>query len=294
MEIICYDSKIYVPQSLRRRVLDWYHLYLNHPGGSRLAKTTQEVCYWKGFVTQADLFAKTCKICQQFKKRETLYGHLPPKNIAELKPWDTLHVYLIGPYSKSIRQQHPGGTAIFNNSSLTCMKMIDLDTGWFDTVEIPKFDLKEVALGNYEYIDKSSDRVSQLFNNTWLCRYPRPHIVVFDNGSEFKQDFTPLLKDFDIKPVLTLVKNPQANAPVERVHRVILNMIVTKDLDNKVFDFIDPWGETLVSIACEIRASYHLTIRLVPAQDVHFFYTRSHKSALQNCALISQPIFSLF
>ena len=33
--------------------------------------------------------------------------------------------------------------------------------------------------------------------------------------------------------------------------------------------------------------------RLVPAQDIHFFYTRSHLSALQNCALISQPIFSL-
>ena len=64
IEIICYDSKIYVPQSLRRHVLDWYHFYLNHPGGSRLAKTIQEVCYWKGLVTQVDLLAKTCKICQ--------------------------------------------------------------------------------------------------------------------------------------------------------------------------------------------------------------------------------------
>ena len=26
--------------------------------------------------------------------------------------------------------------------------------------------------------------------------------------------------------------------------------------------------------------------RLFPAQDVHFFYTRAHLSALQNCALI--------
>ena len=26
-------------------------------------------------------------------------------------------------------------------------------------------------------------------------------------------------------------------------------------------------------------------VRLVPAQDVHIFYTRSHLSALQNCAL---------
>ena len=36
--IICYDSKIYVPQSIHRRLLDWYHSYLNLPGGSRLEK----------------------------------------------------------------------------------------------------------------------------------------------------------------------------------------------------------------------------------------------------------------
>ena len=35
---------------------------------------------------------------------------------------------------------------------------------------------------------------------------------------------------------------------IERVHQVILNMTVTKDIDNKLFDHIDPWGETLANI----------------------------------------------
>ena len=96
-----------------------------------------------------------------------------------------------------------------------------------------------------------------IFNNTGLCRYPRPRKVVFDNGSEFKRDFTPFLKDLDIKPILTKIKNPQDNAPVERVHQVILNMIVAKDIDDKIFDNIYPWGETLASIAWAIIASYH-------------------------------------
>ena len=52
VEIILYDSKIYVPQTLRRRVLDWYHFYLNHPGGSRLAKTIIELCCLKSISTQ--------------------------------------------------------------------------------------------------------------------------------------------------------------------------------------------------------------------------------------------------
>ena len=240
VEIICYDIKIYVTQSLRRRVIDWYHLYINHPGGSRLTKTIRGVCSWKGLGTQADLFAKICKTCQQFKNRKTMYGHLPPNNIAELKPWDTVHVDLIDLYRNSIIQQQPGGTVVRKNVSLTCMTIIDPATGWFEIVNIPMFDLEEGKIYHYECIDKSSARVSQLFNNTCLCRYPRPRKVVFENGSEFKRDSTPLLKDFNIKPVINSVKNPQANAPVEQVHQVILNMPVTKYIDNKVFDYIDP------------------------------------------------------
>ena len=45
-------------------------------------------------------------------------------------------------------------------------------------------------------------------------------------------------------------------------------MLVIKDLYNKVFDHIDPWGETLADIAWEIRASYHCTIMETPGQDV--------------------------
>ena len=65
-----------------------------------------------------------------------------------------------------------------------------------------------------------------------------------------------MLKDIDIKYVLATVKKPQANAPVERVHQVILN------------DHKDPWRETLAYIAWEIRASYHRTIMATPGQAV--------------------------
>ena len=96
-EIVCYDIKIYVPQSMYRSVIDWYHFYLDHTSGSRLAKEIRYVCYWKYIVMQAGCFAKTCKICQQFKMRKILYGHLPPNHIAELKTWDSVREDLIGP-----------------------------------------------------------------------------------------------------------------------------------------------------------------------------------------------------
>ena len=88
-----------------------------------------------------------------------------------------------------------------------------------------------------------------------------------DNGSEFKQYFTTFLKDTDIKPVSTTIKK-LANSPAEKFHQVIFNMLVTKDIYNKVFDYIDPWGKTLVPIAWEIRDYYHCTIGTTPEKYV--------------------------
>ena len=55
---------------------------------------------------------------------------------------------------------------------------------------------------------------------------------------------------------------------MEWAHQVILNILVTKDLDNKVFDHIDPSDETLTYIAWTIRASYHRNIMATPGQDI--------------------------
>ena len=119
------------------------------------------------------------------------------------------------------------------------------------------------------HIDKTSARISLLFKKHLLDRYPRPQTVIFDNGSEFKKNFIPLLQDFSIKPKVTTVKNPQANAPVERIHQIVTQMLLAKDLSNRVFDHIDPWGDILSSIAWAIRASYHSTLEATPGQLIY-------------------------
>jgi hypothetical protein len=35
--VITYENKIYIPQSLRKRIVWWYHTYLQHPGITRHA-----------------------------------------------------------------------------------------------------------------------------------------------------------------------------------------------------------------------------------------------------------------
>ena len=138
--------------------------------------------------------------------------------------------------------------------------MVDPTMSWFEFFNVSTFDLGDVTCRNDEYIDISFSRVKQLFTNTWLIRYPRPRKVVFDKRYKLEQDFTTFLKDFYIKPVLKKIKNPQDNALVDKVHQLILNVLVTKGLDNKVFDCIYTWVKNLAYIVCSIKDSYHCTI----------------------------------
>ena len=45
-------------------------------------------------------------------------------------------------------------------------------------------------------------------------------------------------------------------------------MLVTKDIDKRIFDYIYPWGETLAYKECVMRASYHFNIRSTLGQAV--------------------------
>ena len=255
ISLIHFCKKIYVPKTLRKRTLKWYHHYLCHPGGDRLANTLQQVCVWNGMVNQSRQYCRQCPQCQKFKKRSTKYGHLAPKEAETLEPWHTVCVDLIGTYSVKANVRQPDGSIKVGDLSLLCMTFIDPATGWFEIAEVP-------------LIDQTSARMSKLFDEVWLARYPRPRKVIFDNGSEFKKDFQPLLQDFAVKPTCTSIKNPQSNAILERIHQVVGSMLKTQDLVNVTFDVANPWGEILAAIGYAVRCSYHSTLRATPGQLV--------------------------
>jgi hypothetical protein len=53
--------------------------------------------------------------------------------------------------------------------------------------------------------------------------------LIYNNGSELH--FSSLCDTYGIKRKPTSVKNPQANAVLERIHAVVTNMVCTSELD---------------------------------------------------------------
>jgi hypothetical protein len=56
------------------------------------------------------------------------------------------------------------------------------------------------------------------------------------------------------------MKNPQSNAVVEHNHQVIDSVIKIQRLEDQALVYVDPFGESLASIALAIHSSYHRTL----------------------------------
>jgi hypothetical protein len=262
-ELLLYKStRLVIPTSLQSEVVTWYHHYLMHPGHTRLEETIAASMYWRSLRSDVRNHVKKCRSCQLGKKRKRHYGRLPPKE-AETTPWKSVCVDLIGPYTIKAKDD----TVL----DFMCLTMIDPATGWFEIVELPlasvnvKRNGKEIA---EIIIDKSSAAVSKLFNKQWLSRYPRAKYITYDNGSEFKLHFESLCDSYGLKRKPTTIKNPQANAILERIHGVFTDMLRTSNLDMQDTVDAEMIDDFLVNAAWAIRSTYHTVLKSSPGAAV--------------------------
>ena len=65
-----------------------------------------------------------------------------------------------------------------------------------------------------------------------------------------------------------MVKNPQANSILERIHQVLGNIICTFELEERDIDKDDPWMGILNAVAWAVRSTYHTTLQATPGQLV--------------------------
>eukprot|EP00957_Ditylum_brightwellii_P030377 2300910-Ditylum_brightwellii.AAC.1 len=150
--------------------------------------------------------------------------------------------------------------------------MIDPATSWFELVELPVHTVlvnKKGKLVEEEQFDKSSARIAKLVNKSWLSRYPRSKYVIYDNGSEFKLHFESLCDDYGIKRKPTTIKNPQANAILERIHGVLGNMIRTANLDKSETVDPDMVDDVLTDAAWAVRSTHHTIGPKLGSADKH-------------------------
>ena len=104
----------FVLQAIQQRIIAWYHLYLRHPGETRMEATLRKSFYWPSLNKDVKRHVTTCSQCQKCKKRNVKYGKLPEKDIENMKPLN-------------IKAKN-------DSFALNAITMIDPVIGWFEIV----------------------------------------------------------------------------------------------------------------------------------------------------------------
>jgi hypothetical protein len=126
---------------------------------------------------------------------------------------------------------------------------------------------KELLIAD-KIFDKTLECIAKLVNKTWLCRYPRCHYLIYNNGSEFKLHFKYLCESYSITRKPTMVKNPQANGILECVHQVLGQMLHTAKLDMAYSVTPDDIDVFLDNVAWAIHPTYHTVLKASPGAAI--------------------------
>ena len=151
--------------------------------------------------------------------------------------------------------------------------MIDPASSWFEMVELPVMEFitpsasrkqgtktHKTNITKGDYFDKTSTMISHL---------TRPGLVVIHVArSEFKLHFEALCDSYGIKRKPTSVKNPQANAILERVHQVISTMLRTAEIDMANSVAPSDIDTFLTNASWAIRSTYHTVLKASPGAAI--------------------------
>ncbi len=164
-----------------------------------------------------------------------------------------------------------------------CLTLIDPATSWFEIVELPtvaqEMTVSPVCKGKKvtfakntkvaaPYFDKSLAEISNLVYKTWFSRYPCCWYLIYNNGSEFKLHFQSLCNMYGIKRKPTSVKNPQANAILERIRGVLGNMLRSSELDMAESVKDSDIDVFLSDAAWAVCSTYHTVLKASPGAAI--------------------------
>ena len=233
-------------------LVNWFHTNLMHPGESRLAETIRQTFYVRTLDKLVKKHVANCQVCQEAKVTAIQpVGKVPVRSERSGTPFDVVRVDCCGPWKLEVQCKRPEKVMTREVHAVT---VIDDATTWPEVVNLE---------------GKTAYHLARKFDSQWLCRYPRPKVVVFDNGGEFiGREFQELLCSYGVERKPTTVLNPQSNGIKERMHLTMADMLRTMTIT--VHDDLDETWRTkleaaMQAIAWALRTTVSAGIKYSPA-----------------------------
>lgn len=188
----------YVPKEMELQLIQSTHEKIGHFGSSKCFEKIKSRYWFPSMRAKVDSFVKNCIKCIIYSapnrtSERTLYS-IPKKPL----PFDTIHIDHFGPLPSVIsKQKH-------------ILVIIDAFTKFVRVYPATSTSTKEVCRTLEKYFEF----------------YSRPVRLISDRGTCFtSNEFADFIEKHNIQHIKNAVASPQANGQVERVNRILKNML---------------------------------------------------------------------
>ena len=181
--------RVYIPPSLRKRVLA--ELHIAHFGISRMKSLARGYCWWKSIDKDIETLSKDCSDCQETRAepRKVPIHHWEPAT----KPFQRIHADYAGPFK-----------------NFYFYIIVDSYTKW-----------AEVYITN----NMSADTTIKLTRN-FFATFGIPNIFVTDRGTQFtSNEFSNFMKRNGVQHKMGAPYHPATNGQAERYVQTIKNKL---------------------------------------------------------------------
>ena len=228
------EDLIVVPYHLRHNILKLAHenILAGHFGIQKTDIKIRTHFFWPGLKADVETFVKGCAACNKSKP-------LNKKPLAPLKeftsgaPMEKVHLDILGPLPCT------------KNNNVYILLIVDQFTKWVEAVALPNQKAETVARATVE---------------NFILRLGCPLEIITDQGTNFQSDlFQELCRLLEIAKKRTTPYHPSANGQVERLNRVILQMLRCVIQEKQ-----DTWDTKLPYLLAAIRSTENRSTGFTP------------------------------
>jgi transposase InsO family protein len=192
---IGYLTGLWIPPSLRLRILDSVHLQipLLHPGQKKMMTLLKRMYCWPGMHDDVRDYLESCLFCQRTRPRfiNSDYQYKPHPMTG---PFQHIYVDIWGPI-------------LWKDENFSLLTMIDNFTKWSEICVLR---------------DTTAETIAQALFTQWISRFGAPRTLTTDNASVFLSRVMEILTTIlGTKHLRTTIYHPDGNAPVERFHQAL-------------------------------------------------------------------------
>lgn len=225
----------YVPKEMEQQLIHHIHEKIGHFGSDKCYAQMKTNYWMPNLKEKIDVFISNCIKCILYsappKSTEHSLYSIPKKSV----PFDTIHIDHFGPLpSVNSKQKH-------------LLVIVDSFTKFVKVYPATSTSTKEVCRALEKYFEF----------------YSRPSRIISDRGTCFTStEFTEFIEKHNIQHIKNASASPQANGQVERINRILKNMLgkLTEPLQHS------DWTKQIKHVEYAINNTLQKSIGTSPSQ----------------------------